>query len=106
MGMNLEEEVLSEAKLLEITGWSKKQLGHVRREKGLPSVNITRNCRVYLAVEVLDWLKGIARESVIGAIGFSGTTFGEANPSFKHEIGGKVNEKGTADERREPKKRG
>jgi len=53
----LEEAVLSEADLLELFGIDKKTLDDLRREKGFPYVRLTTKSRVYLADEVLGWLK-------------------------------------------------
>lgn len=53
----LEQTVYSEAAMLELLGVDKKTLDDLRREKGLPFVRLTARARVYLADEVLGWLK-------------------------------------------------
>ena len=53
----LEQVVYSEPAILELLGIDKETLDDLRREKGLPFVRLTTRARVYLADEVLDWLK-------------------------------------------------
>lgn len=53
----LEHLVYSEAAMLELLGVDKKTLDDLRREKGFPAVRLTARARVYLADEVLAWLK-------------------------------------------------
>jgi len=55
--MPLDQLVYSEAAMLELLGIDKKTLDDLRREKGFPFVRLTARARVYLANEVLDWLK-------------------------------------------------
>jgi len=43
--------------MLELLGVDKGTLDDLRREKGFPFVRLTTRARVYLADEVLDWLK-------------------------------------------------
>ena len=57
----LEQVAYSEEAMLELLGIDKKTLDDLRREKGLPFVRLTARARVYLADEVLDWLKKQAR---------------------------------------------
>jgi len=57
----LEQLVYSEAAMLELLGVDKKTLDDLRRERGFPAVRLTARARVYLADEVLDWLKRQAR---------------------------------------------
>lgn len=57
MKLPLEQEVYSEAAMLELLGVDKKVLDDLRREKGFPAVRLTTRARVYLADEVLGWLK-------------------------------------------------
>jgi len=57
----LEEVVYSEAAILELLGIDKNTLDDLRREKGFPAVRLTTRARVYLADEVLAWLKQQAR---------------------------------------------
>ena len=57
----LEQLVYSEAAMLELLGVDKGTLDDLRREKGLPFVRLTTRARVYLADDVLAWLKQQAR---------------------------------------------
>ena len=57
----LEHLVYSEAAMLELLDVDKKTLDDLRREKGFPAVRLTARARVYLADEVLAWLKQQAR---------------------------------------------
>ena len=57
----LEHLVYSEAAMLELLGVDKGTLDDLRREKGFPFVRLTARSRVYLADEVLAWLKQQAR---------------------------------------------
>jgi len=47
--------------MLGLLGVDKETLDDLRREKGFPFVRLTTRSRVYLADEVLDWLKQQAR---------------------------------------------
>ena len=53
----LEQLVYSETVMLELLGIDKQTLDDLRREKGFPFVRLTTRSRVYLADEVLAWLK-------------------------------------------------
>ena len=53
----LEQLVYSEAAMLELLGIDKETLDDLRREKGFPFVRLTARARIYLADEVLAWLK-------------------------------------------------
>ncbi len=57
MKLTVEQLVYSEAAMLELLGVDKKVLDDLRREKGFPAVRLTTRARVYLADEVLAWLK-------------------------------------------------
>jgi len=57
----LEQLVYSEVAMLELLGIDKKTLDDLRREKGFPFVRLTTRARVYLADEVLAWLKEKAK---------------------------------------------
>jgi len=57
----LEQVVYSEAAVLELLGVDKKTLDGLRRERGFPTVRLTARTRVYLANEILAWLKDHAR---------------------------------------------
>lgn len=53
----LEQFVYSEGAMLELLGVDKGTLDDLRREKDFPYVRLTTRARVYLADEVLAWLK-------------------------------------------------
>ena len=53
----LRDQVLSEVDLLELLNVEQPLLDTLRREKGLPFIRLSMKHRVYLADEVLDWLK-------------------------------------------------
>ena len=55
--MPLEQLVYSEAAMLELLGVDRETLDDLRREKNFPFVRLTTRSRVYLADEVLGWLK-------------------------------------------------
>ena len=57
----LENHVYSEQAMVELLGIDKKTLDDLRREKEFPAVRLTTRSRVYLADEVLAWLKQQAR---------------------------------------------
>ena len=59
--VSLEQLVYSEEAMFELLGVDKKVLDDLRREKGFPAVRLTTRSRVYLADEVLAWLKQQAR---------------------------------------------
>ncbi|MBA7614991.1 hypothetical protein ES703_22266 [subsurface metagenome] len=53
----LEDSVYSEGALLELLGIDQKTLDMLRREQDFPFVRLTTRARVYLADEILAWLK-------------------------------------------------
>lgn len=53
----LEHLVYSEVAMIELLGVDKGTLDDLRREKGFPFIRLTTRSRVYLANEVLAWLK-------------------------------------------------
>ena len=57
VGLNLRDQVLSEVDLLELLNVEQQTLDTLRREKNFPYIRLNIKCRVYLASEVLDWLK-------------------------------------------------
>ena len=59
---SLEQLVYSEVAMIELLGIDKQTLDDLRREKGFPFVRLTTRARVYLANEVLDWLKEQVRK--------------------------------------------
>ena len=54
---SIHQEVLSEVSLLELLNVDKPILDKLRREESLPYVRLDKFYRVYLAEEVLDWLR-------------------------------------------------
>ena len=60
MEYTLEQAVWSESDLLELLGIDRKTLDYLRSEKGFPVVRLTVRSRVYLAGDVLRWLKSRA----------------------------------------------
>ena len=59
---SLKDQVLSEVDLLELLNVEKPTLDTIRLEKGLPYIRLNNRCRVYLAEDVLGWLKEHRRE--------------------------------------------
>ena len=57
----LEQVVYSEVAMLELLGVAKGTLDDLRRDRGFPFVRLTARARVYLADDVLGWLKQQAR---------------------------------------------
>ncbi len=57
MKLPLEQLVYSEEAMLELLGIQKKTLDDLRREKDFPYVRLSARARVYLADEILAWLK-------------------------------------------------
>ena len=53
----LSDQVMSEVSLLELLNVEQPTLDRLRREKGFPFIRLNARCRVYLADEVLEWLK-------------------------------------------------
>ena len=53
----IHQEVLSEVTLLELLNVDKRTLDKLRREENLPYIRLDKFYRVYLAEEVLDWLR-------------------------------------------------
>ena len=60
MEHTLEQAVWSEGALLDLLGIDRKTLDYLRAEKGFPVVRVTVRSRVYLADDVLRWLKSRA----------------------------------------------
>ena len=54
---SIHQEVLSEVSLLELLNVDKPILDKLRREESLPYIRLDKFYRVYLAEEVLDWLR-------------------------------------------------
>ena len=59
---SLKEAVMSEVDLLELLNVEQHVLDNLRREKGFPFIRFTTKHRVYLASEVLEWLKQQRRD--------------------------------------------
>ena len=55
------DQVFSEVELLEKLNVEPKTLSKLRLEKGLPYIRLDTRNRVYLAEEVLGWLKELRR---------------------------------------------
>jgi len=53
----MEVDIIREGELLEFLGISKAALHRLRKEKGLPHVNLTRKERIYPAAEFMEWVK-------------------------------------------------
>jgi hypothetical protein len=53
----INHEVLSEVALLELLNVDKRTLDKLRREEDLPYIRLDKFYRVYMAEEVLDWLR-------------------------------------------------
>lgn len=58
----LEQNVIIEEDLLKVLGLSKKQLDHLRWNKGFPCVQLSRTSRVYLADKVYEFISDLAQE--------------------------------------------
>ncbi len=56
----LAEQVWNEQQIMELLGVNRKQLDHLRLQKGFPCVRLGRTVRVYLTNEVLDFVKQVA----------------------------------------------
>ena len=56
----LEQQVWSEKAIMELLDVNRKQLDRLRQEKEFPCVYLGQRIRVYLAIEVLDFLKRCA----------------------------------------------
>lgn len=63
MDNKIQNEVLSEVALQELLNIEKPVLNSLRLNKGLPYIKLTIKRRVYLASEVMDWLKQQQRVS-------------------------------------------
>ena len=56
----LEQEIWNEQAIMELLGINRKQLDHLRLARGFPCVRLGRTVRVYIADEVLDFVKQVA----------------------------------------------
>ena len=56
----LEQQIWNEQAIMELLGVSRKQLDYLRLEKGFPCVYLGQRLRVYLADEVLGFVKQVA----------------------------------------------
>ena len=52
----LEQQIWSEASLLELLGVEKRTLDNLRNQKGFPFVSLSRKARVYIAGDVSEWV--------------------------------------------------
>lgn len=57
VAMRFQDEVWSEDALLEVLDVDRRTLDRLRRQKNFPCVRLTQRIRVYLAADVLAWLK-------------------------------------------------
>ena len=53
----LEQQVWNEKAIMELLGIEKRTLDKLRLEDNLPFVRLTAKARVYLADDVLNWVK-------------------------------------------------
>lgn len=60
--LNLAEEVWSEQALAKLLGVNDISMDNLRYKHGLPAVTLAHGIRVYLARDVLDWLRGLKQE--------------------------------------------
>jgi len=58
--LELEQQIWNEQAMLELLGISRKQLDYLRLEKGFPTVHLGQRVRVYLADDVLNFVKQVA----------------------------------------------
>jgi len=56
----LEQQIWNEQAMMELLGVTRKQLDYLRLEKGFPCVHLGQRTRIYLANEVLDFVKQVA----------------------------------------------
>ena len=61
--LSLEQQIWSEQSIMELLGIDRKQLDYLRREKGFPCVRLGQRIRVYLAADILDFVKQQAARS-------------------------------------------
>ena len=59
--MTIEQNIWTEEDLSKLLGITKRTLDSLRNEKGLPYIRLTAKCRVYLAEDILEWLKQYRR---------------------------------------------
>ena len=59
----LEQQLWSEQAIMELLGVDRKQLDYLRREKGFPCVRLGQRIRVYLADDILKFVKQQAAQS-------------------------------------------
>ena len=56
--LELAKEIWSEESILDLLGVKRNQLANLRAKHGLPAVRLARGVRVYLAGDVLTWVRG------------------------------------------------
>jgi len=61
--LSLEQQIWSEQSIMELLGVDRKQLDYLRREKGFPCVRLGQRIRVYLADDILKFVKQQAARS-------------------------------------------
>lgn len=59
--MDLAKEIWSEEAVLELLGVKRNQLANLRARHALPAVRLARGVRVYLAGDLLAWVRGRRR---------------------------------------------
>lgn len=57
MAVELTQRIWNEKAMMDLLGVSRLQLGRLRREKGLPSVELFRGSHVFLAEQVNVWMQ-------------------------------------------------
>ena len=60
MEQRLAEQVWNEQEIMDLLGVGREQLDHLRLERGFPCVRLGQRIRVYLAEEVLGFIKQVA----------------------------------------------
>lgn len=55
--MDLAKEIWSEEAVLELLGVKRNQLANLRARHDLPAVRLARGVRVYLAADLLAWVR-------------------------------------------------
>ena len=64
--VSLGEQLLTEQMVMNLLGLTKKQLNYLRNAKGFPCVCLTRRARVYLAGDILEYVKRLSFRARFG----------------------------------------
>ena len=83
MENKLEQQVFSEAQVSTMLGLTKKQLDHLRWQRGFPCVSLTRRVRVYLVDDVLEYIERLSRQGLYDRLARKG-----GKPSVKGKKAG------------------